>query len=223
MTYGSTFPVWRAAAGDHWHAYTHHAFVEGLRDGTLPRESFLHYLVQDYLYLVHFARAWALAMTKAETLEEMRHCAATTQALIDDELRLHTRICAEAGISESTLQSAEERPATLAYTRYVLDAGHAGGFLDLMAALAPCVMGYGEIGARLLASDPAPDYADWIETYGGGDYQELCSRVGTLIDEAVRLRLGERAEASPSWPRLCQRFTTATRLEVGFWDMGLDP
>jgi thiaminase/transcriptional activator TenA len=44
-----------------------------------------------------------------------------------------------------------------------------------------------------------------------------------LIDEAVRLRLGEGAEASPSWPRLCQRFTTATRLEVGFWDMGLDP
>ena len=225
MSYGATFPLWRAAAGDAWRAYAHHAFVERMRDGTLPREAFLRYLVQDYLFLVHFSRAWALAVTKAETLEEMRACAATVHALLDDEMRLHVETCAAAGISEAELFVAREAPQNLAYTRYVLDAGHSGDFLDLMAALAPCVLGYGEIGTRLAAEAGQTPYADWIATYSGADYQRTCRDVGALIDAAVAHRLGASPESSPQssprWPRLCARFETATRLEVDFWAMGL--
>jgi hydroxymethylpyrimidine/phosphomethylpyrimidine kinase len=35
-----------------WHQFTHHEFVEGIGQGTLPIERFKAYLVQDYLYLV---------------------------------------------------------------------------------------------------------------------------------------------------------------------------
>lgn len=223
MSYGQTFPLWRAAAGVHWPAYTGHAFVESLGDGSLPRTAFLHYLVQDYLFLVHFARAWALAVTKADTIDEMRACAATTQALIDEEMRLHVGICARAGVDEAALQGADERFENLAYTRFVLDAGHSGDFLDLLAALAPCVLGYGEIGARLMERPGDTPYAEWIETYGGADYQEVCASVGALIDGAVARRLGPDPTSSPRWPGVCRTFTTATRLEVGFWDMGLTP
>ena len=219
--YGTTFPRLRDAAGAVWENYTHHAFVEGLRDGTLPRAAFLGYLVQDYVFLIHFARAWALAVTKADALEEMRACAATVDALVNHELSLHVTTCAEAGLSEADLFNAEEHPANLAYTRYVLDAGHSGDFLDLLAALAPCVMGYGEIGARLgpVAADHA--YADWINTYAGAEYQQVCRDAGALFDAAVARRLGDDPAVTPGWDRLCHRFTTATRLEVAFWDMGL--
>lgn len=219
--YGTTFPQWRESAGEAWPAYTRHAFVEGLRDGTLPRAAFLHYLVQDYVFLIHFSRAWALAVTKAETLDEMRACAATVHALIDEEMKLHVKTCAEAGISEQALFDAVERPENLAYTRYVLDAGHSGDFVDLLAALAPCVLGYGEIGARLLAEKTSDEYSEWIETYGGDEYQQVCRDVGALIDGAVARRVGDAA--NPRWSTLCKTFTTATRLEVGFWDMGLRP
>lgn len=220
--YGSTFPRLRDAAGAVWTDYTHHAFVEGLRDGTLPRKAFLGYLVQDYIFLIHFARAWALAVTKADALEEMRACAATVDALVNGELSLHVKTCAKAGLSEADLFAAEEHPANLAYTRYVLDAGHSGSFLDLIAALAPCVMGYGEIGLRLrpaVTSDHP--YADWITTYAGDDYQQVCRDAGALFDGAAARRLGDAPESTPGWTRLCQRFATATRLEVAFWDMGL--
>ena len=118
MSYGATFPLWRQASGEVWRDYTRHAFVTGLGDGTLPREAFLGYLVQDYLFLVHFARAWALAVTKADTIDEMRLCAATVHALIDEEMRLHVVTCAEAGIDEDMLARAEEKTANIAYTRY---------------------------------------------------------------------------------------------------------
>ncbi|MGX0903189.1 thiaminase/transcriptional activator TenA [Roseovarius sp. MBR-79] len=220
--YGVTFPALRDAAGAVWRDYTHHAFVEGLRDGSLPRAAFLGYLVQDYIFLIHFSRAWALAVTKADTVEEMRACAATVHALVNGEIALHVRTCAEAGLSEADLFAAEEHPANLAYTRYVLDSGHSGDFLDLLAALAPCVMGYGEIGARLLPEAGAGHpYADWITTYGAADYQQVCRDTGALLDGAMTRRLGPDPRATPGWARLVHRFTTATRLEVGFWEMGM--
>jgi len=221
MSYGVTFPFWRAAASETWEAYTRHAFVEGMRDGSLPRPAFLRYLVQDYLFLVHFSRAWALAVTKAETLEEMRTCAATVHALLHEEMRLHVRTCAAEGIPEAELFAARELPQNLVYTRYVLDAGHSGDFLDLMAALAPCVLGYGEIGTRLAADAGETPYAEWIATYSGTDYQSTCREVGALIDTAVARRLGPAPVDNPRWPRLCARFETATQLEVDFWGMGL--
>ena len=221
MSYGTTFPLWRAAASDAWHAYTRHAFVEGMRDGSLPRAAYLRYLVQDYLFLVHFSRAWALAVTKAETLDEMRACAATVHALLDEEMRLHVQTCAAEGIPEAELFATRESPQNIAYTRYVLDAGHSGDFLDLLAALAPCVLGYGEIGMRLATDAGKTPYADWIGTYAGAEYQRTCHEVGTLIDAAVARRLGPARQDSPRWPRLCARFETATRLEVDFWGMGL--
>lgn len=218
--YGRAFALWRAAAPE-WQAYVRHPFVQGLGDGTLPRPSFLHYLVQDYVFLTHFARAWALAVVKADTLDEMRACAATVDALVNHEMQMHVRTCAAAGISEADLAAAQEAPGNLAYTRYVLEAGFSGDFLDLMAALAPCVLGYGEIGARLAGQGPAEAYREWIDTYAGEDYQQTCRDVGALIDGALVSRLGDSFDATPRWGRLTHRFATATRLEAGFWDMGL--
>lgn len=217
--YGRAFALWRAQAPA-WGAYTRHAFVEGLRAGTLPCANFLHYLRQDYIFLIHFSRAWALAAAKSDTLAELRAASATVHALAHVEMPLHVDLCASAGIDAAELEATEEAPANLAYTRYVLEAGYSGDFLDLMAALAPCVLGYGEIGARLAGSGGA--YAQWCDTYGGAEYQGLCHDVGALIDGALLHRLGPDWAASPRMARLGARFATATRLEVGFWQMGLD-
>jgi len=222
--YGKTFALWREGAAGSWHDYTHHAFVQGLGDGTLPRAAFLHYLVQDYVFLVHFARAWSLAVVKSETLEEMKICAGTVDALVNHEMSLHVKTCAEAGIDEATLFEATEAVENIAYTRYVMDAGVQGDFLDMMAALSPCVMGYGEIGLRLAATQTmsTPPYADWIATYAGSEYQSVCENVGAMIDAAVARRIGDVSN-SPRAATLQERFTMATKLEVGFWQMGLTP
>lgn len=222
MSFGTTFAAWRDSTPA-WPAYTRHAFVQGLGDGTLPHAAFLHYLTQDYVFLIHFSRAWALAITKADTVEEMRLASGTVNGLINDEIDLHIKTCAAAGIDEATLFATQERQENLAYTRYVLDAGHSGDLLDLLAALAPCVMGYGEIGAHLAAAKTSDTYDDWIDTYASDDYQQLCRDVGALMDGAVARRIGDGATTSPRWSSLQARFAMATQLEVGFWDMGLDP
>ncbi|MBE9640343.1 thiaminase II [Salipiger mangrovisoli] len=221
--YGRAFAAMRVQAGGAWRDYTRHAFVERLGDGSLPREAFLHYLRQDYVFLVHFSRAWALAVVKSETHAEMLAAVGTVNALVAEEMQLHVEICAQAGIPADDLFATAERPENLAYTRFVLEAGYSGDLLDLLAALAPCVMGYGEIGARLHTEATSERYADWIGTYAGKEYQQSCAAVGALLDGALERRLGAEFERSPRWQRLCRTFRTATELEVGFWQMGLTP
>ncbi|MDG1030275.1 MAG: thiaminase II [Alphaproteobacteria bacterium] len=222
MKYGSSFAQFRAGAGNVWQEYVSHRFVTGMGDGTLPRAAFLYYLKQDYVFLIHFSRAWALAVAKADTVDEMRACTATLNALINEELKLHIELCGREGIDEATLFATQEAPQNLVYTRYVLDAGYSGDFLDMLAALAPCVLGYGEIGASLGASSTSDIYREWINAYSSSEYQDVCGEFGVLMDNAIHSRLGTTAEHSARMPALQKRFTMATSLEVGFWQMGIE-
>jgi thiaminase/transcriptional activator TenA len=216
----SLFERLKADATDEWRAYVDHSFVRGLGDGTLPRDCFRHYLVQDYLFLIQFARAYALAAYKAPDLEALRHKAATLNAILD-EMKLHVRLAAEWGESEADLNGAIEAQATVAYTRFVLDAGMQGDLLDLMVVLSPCVIGYAEIG-QTLAAAPAGlstdnPYRGWIEEYAGAAYQDVANDARDELDRLARVSLTDAR-----YPRLLALFRQATRLEADFWQMGLD-
>ena len=220
--YGRAFALWRDAALESWEAYTRHRFVRALGDGTLPRGAFLHYMRQDYVFLMQYARAWSLAVAKSDSRREMQVAAATVDALVNHELQLHVEVCAAEGITEAELFDLPEAPQNLAYTRFVLASGYSGGFLDLMAALAPCSFGYGEIGLRLASEASSTTYQRWIDTYAGREFQDGCVGLGAMIDGALEERLGARFAEAPCWNALCRTFQTATELEAGFWDMGLE-
>ncbi len=210
-----------------WERYIRHPFVRGLGDGSLPEACFRHYLGQDYLFLMHFARAYALAVYKAEDLEEMRAAADTLDALLNGEMALHVGYCAGWGMTEADMAALPEDPRNMAYTRYVLERGLAGDLLDLLVALAPCVVGYAEIG-RWLADDPATlrdgnPYRDWIETYAAADYQSVTRASIAQLDRVAAKRIGADPRSSVRWDSLAATFGAATRLEISFWDMGLNP
>ncbi len=223
---GSFYAALRKAAGEDWPAYTEHAFVAGLADGCLPEAAFKHYLVQDYLFLIHFARCYALGVYKAETVEEMRHCQTAVGAILDQELSLHIAYCRDWGLEEAAILASEEDPSNLAYTRYVLDRGLAGDYLELLVALAPCAIGYAEIGARLLAAPGTKcqgnPYYPWIEAYGGEEFQDLALSSVRQLQSAAERRLGPSPEQASRFGHMAAVFRRATRLEIGFWQMGLD-
>lgn len=216
---GRLFGQLKVACAEEWARYVHHPFVRALGEGTLPLAAFRHYLEQDYLFLVQFARAWALAVVKSDSLAEMRQAARGLHAILDQELSLHVSFAAGWGVSEAELAAAAEAPATLAYTRYVLATGFSGDLLDLEVALVPCIIGYAEIGAALArtASLEGHPYRAWIETYAGPDYQEVARAAAVELD-----RLWESRAGGGRFERLAAIFREATRLEADFWQMGLD-
>ena len=176
---------------DAWKAHTEHEFIAGLADGTLPVEAFKYYLIQDYLYLVQFSRANALAAYKASTMEDIS-MSAQIVSHIHREMSLHIDYCAGFGVSKEEMEASEESLACTAYTRqvrfikiscmdtdnrrYVLDIGQSQDWLALQISMAPCLIGYGVI-ARRLYDDPKTKregniYWKWIENYVADDYTE---------------------------------------------------
>ncbi|MDX1270121.1 MAG: TenA family protein, partial [Oceanisphaera sp.] len=180
-----------------------------------------HYLKQDYLFLIQFGRAFALAAYKSPTLADLRHAKAGLDAIIDLELGLHIDYCRQWGISEQELAELPEARATLAYTRYVLDTGNRGDLLDLHVALAPCLVGYADL-ARWLVEQPGTlrgeqnPYEAWIAMYASAEFQAAAQ----AEVEWLNARL---AEISPTrFSQLSRIFNDATRLEIDFWNMGLN-
>ncbi|MBV1799828.1 TenA family protein [Siccirubricoccus sp. G192] len=217
---GGLYRRLRAACAEDWRAYTWHPFVQGLSEGTLPLAAFRRYLIQDYLFLIHFARAKALAVFKAESIEAMREKTAAIGAILSETL-MHLRYCAEWGIPEAEVRGTPEASETVAYTRYVIDRGLAGDILDLEVALAPCTVGYGEVALRILA-DPRRrlaenPYETWIATYADPGYQAMARAAAARIDALGLSHGGEARFAS-----LSATFAEAARLEARFWQQGLD-
>ena len=208
------------ACADDWRDYTDHAFVRGLADGSLPEACFRHYLGQDYLFLIHFARAYGLAAYKAETLGDIRQAAAGLSAIIDVEMALHVEFCRGWGLDEGAMAALSEADETIAYTRYVLEKGLQGDLLDLHVALAPCMLGYAEIGATLgkypTAQAEANPYAPWIEMYASDEYQAVASD-----EQATLNRLMAERGGPGRLPSLIKIFRQATRLETAFWQMAM--
>lgn len=203
-----------------WQAYIQHSFVRQLGDGSLAPEAFQHYLKQDYLFLIQFARAFALAAYKSPTLTDLRQAKEGLQAIVDVELDLHISYCKEWGISEEELARLPEARATLAYTRYVLDTGNRGDLLDLHVALSPCMVGYGEIANWLNSRAETRRgeqnaYDAWIAMYESDEFQHAMDAEIRWLDERL-------ADVSPArFEQLTRIFSDATRLEIDFWQMGL--
>jgi thiaminase/transcriptional activator TenA len=217
---GGLFRALRAGAAREWDAYLWHPFVQGLADGTLPLAAFRRYLVQDYLFLVQFARAQALAVVKAESLDAMREKGRVVQAILD-ETKLHLVYCREWGLDEAAVLAEAEAPETVCYTRWVMDQGFRGDILDLEVALAPCTVGYGELAMRIEASpgrvrDGNP-YENWIVQYAGAEYQAVARRSAERLD-----RLGQTHGGAARLASLTRVFAEASRLEADFWQMGLN-
>ncbi|PKY01505.1 DNA polymerase alpha, catalytic subunit [Aspergillus campestris IBT 28561] len=201
-----------------WEKFTKHGFVSSMANGTLPVENFKQYLVQDYLYLVHFARSNALAAYKAKTMASI---SASSQIVlhIERETALHLDYCASFGLTKEEMERTPEHLACTAYSRYILDVGQSEDWLALQMALAPCLIGYGAIARRLHADQETlregNRYWQWIENYVADDYTKAVQLGSELLETHMR-------DVSPSrMEELIQIFIRATELEVKFWDMGL--
>lgn len=210
----------REAAGEEWTRYTRHEFVRRLGDGSLEQAAFRHYLIQDYLFLIHFARAKALAIFKAESVEAMREKVSGIAATLSETM-MHLRYCEGWGISQAEVLATPEAAETVSYTRYVIDRGLAGDILDLEVALAPCTVGYGEVALRVEACAERKRegnlYETWIRTYADPGYQALAKAAAARIDA-----LGVSHGGAARFPMLSAIFSEAARLEARFWQMGLD-
>ncbi|OQY48193.1 MAG: hypothetical protein B6242_02940 [Anaerolineaceae bacterium 4572_78] len=223
------------ACQDKWTAYIQHEFIQKIGDGSLPNACFQRYLVQDYLYLIQLARAWALVVYKSDELENMRSAVSVLHNLLHKEIELHVDYCTSWGISQTELSNAIEEKNTLAYSRYILDCGLSGDILDLYVALTPCNVGYVVIAQNLmnverqrllwtrqekfsktfLGCSDNP-YLPWIEMYANKVNRQIAEQSIQNLEHFANLRMNDKR-----LPQLVKIFGQALEFEIGFWEIGL--
>lgn len=196
-----------------------HPFVTGVGDGTLPVENFKHYVKQDYVYLIDYARVLALASARAPDLETMGWFAGLLDETLNTEMELHRRYCTEFGITRHDLETTVAAPTTVAYTSFLLKVAYQNSFAELVASLMPCQWGYWMIGDHLAKQgEPksAPLYRRWIQMYSSPEFADLASAIRSLGDRVAE-------EAPPSQlAAMSDAYLTSLRFELRFWDMALN-
>jgi len=214
MTESFSAGLWRGIA-DIYAAILAHPFIAGLTDGSLPRDAFAFYLVQDALFLRRYAQALAAVAGQAPDTAGTEMFARHAAGIVAAEMSLHESLLADLGMDPASVDGAQEAPTTLAYTSYLLAAVRGGSYGEGVGAVLPCYWIYWEVGKHLVGKgSPDPGYQRWIDTYGAAEFGAEALEVIAVTD-----KLGP-ALAPAERERVRRHFRATSRYEWMFWDMG---
>ena len=206
-----------ARSRDLWEAYLEHPFVRGIADGSLDEDKFRYYMIQDYLYLVEYARVFALGVAKARDMDSMRLFAGYVGQILDGEMEIHRAYMKRLGIDPEDAERAAPALDNRSYTSYMLNVAFSEGPEAIMASILSCALSYEHIALRILQSNPDADkhpfYGEWIQGYADPGYHEANEALITLT-ERLTAGCGE-AEML----HLEEIFRECSRYEMAFWDM----
>lgn len=188
-------------------------FNKELAAGTLARETFQFYIVQDALYLDQYARTLAIAGARGPdgaTLRAFGHYAIEAIAV---EQALHERYLREFGVDPSSIATAEPSPDCLGYTSFLMATAYHEPWEVLVAALLPCFWLYWDVGTTI-AKTAAHDnpYRAWIDTYADDGFGAAVRAVIACSDQAAAVASDNVSD------RMATAFIRSCQYEWLFWD-----
>jgi thiaminase/transcriptional activator TenA len=206
-----------AAARPIWDRYNEHPFVKGIEDGTLDKEKFRYYILQDYLYLEEYAKVFAIGVAKAEDLEMIRLFAGYINVLTDGEMDIHRGYMGELGITQEELDAMPRALDNLSYTSYMLRVAYEETQVEIIAGILSCAHSYEMIAKRIIDNNPDsvnhPFYGDWIKGYASDAYTKENVALMAHLDRLTEHYTEQQVQ------HLIDIFVACSRYEELFWDM----
>ena len=154
-------------------------FVQGIKNGDLPKTKFQEYLAQDYFFLESFARAYGLAVSKSRNKKNIKTLSVLLSG-VSEELILHETYAKEWDIDLTTNLIG---PATKKYTDFLEEVSLNLSLIEIMSAMTPCMRLYSWLGKKLLNMISDNPYKEWILTYSDESFDNLEKSRENLIDE----------------------------------------
>ncbi len=188
-------------------------FNRELAAGTLDPERFQFYMLQDALYLEQYARALAVASSKAPEPDAVQFFARAAEQALVVERALHGGFFQKFGIDPRDAAAAEPSPTCYGYTNFLLAIALRDSYTELAAAILPCFWIYWEVGKHI-AAETAPDnpYQAWIDTYSDPGF-------GDAVETAIAIADRAADAASPvGQAAMLRMFKRSAQFEWMFWD-----
>lgn len=194
-------------------AILNHPFIRELTAGTLTKERFKFYMVQDALYLTEFSRVLSLVAARAPDPDTMMQFDESARNVLVVERALHETFFREFGITSDVVVDAERASACFTYTNFLLATAHGSPVEVAVSSVLPCFWIYWEVGKHVRAeATPSNPYRLWIDTYGDEDFGERVCNVIATADAMA-------ASAAPAvLDGMMHAFRRASQLEWMFWD-----
>lgn len=200
-----------------WEDGYNHPFVQELGAGTLSKDKFKFYLLQDYLYLLEYAKVFAIAMTKSNNEKMLSNLSSITKATLVDEMKIHHLYMKEFGIREEEVKNVKASLFNRTYTANMLATALKGDLVETLSTVFPCAWTYCDYAKRLKEQykNNLEDnfYKSWIETYAGEDFENSFEWFYDAIDELVINKSKEEKT------RVEEIFISSVEFEYMFWDM----
>ncbi|WML37615.1 thiaminase II [Clostridium sp. OS1-26] len=199
-----------------WESYYTHPFVKGIGDGTLEVDKFKFYMIQDYIYLLDYAKVYALGVVKADREDIMQGFSTMVNGILNGEMSIHRSYMKRLGITQEEIENTKASLSNISYTHYMLAVSQMGGLAELSVSLLACMWSYQEIG-KVLSKNPGATehefYGEWIRGYISEEYKEGTQWIIDLVDE-----LSENFSTKDK-EKLKEIFINTSKYEYMFWDM----
>jgi len=205
----------RRANQELWERMVTHPFPQELGDGTLPREKFRRYFLQDYAFVGPLIKLVALGVAKAPDLSSARPLAAFLQGFFaGGEEGLFQRVFQDLGVPPEEYLRVRPLPTTQAFNAYLTAVAYDGSFADILTCLLVTEGAYVDWSRRLARTGRIPSdsfYREWIDIHASEELKGFVDWVAGWLDRAA-LSPGQRA-------RVEEVFTAVLRYEFAFWEM----
>ena len=154
-------------------------FVQGLKNGDLPKTKFQEYLAQDYFFLESFARAYGLAVSKSKNKKTIKILNGLLSG-VSKEIILHETYANKWDID---LTNNLIEPATKQYTDFLEEVSLNLSLIEILCSMTPCMRLYSWIGKNLINMISNNPYKEWILTYSDQSFENLAKSLENIIDE----------------------------------------
>ncbi len=210
----------RKAADLVWEEGYRQPFIRELDEGTLPREKFAFYLLQDFRYLNDYARVHALGLAKTDDPEIMAFMLNVQNGALNVESTVHRTYLASYGITDEQMNNVRQSAFARAYTSNILSIAYGKGILDILVAVLPCAWVYADYGYRL-AHEFADtldvnQYKSWVDMYKTDEFWQGSAWLIEHIEKLAAEVSEERKQ------ELVDIFVTGVENEYMFWSSAYD-
>lgn len=200
-----------------WDKYLQHPFVKAIGEGTLDKEKFKNYLIQDYLYLKDYGKVFALGIVKSKSMKEMKFYHNAISGIVNDESAVHIEYLNDFGFSPEETEKQKCNLTTASYTNFMLGIALKGNCKEIAMATMPCTWSYYYIGKYLY--DTYRDnlnnnfYSPWIKEYSSESFRLCVEEWRRYIDDICKDLSSDEEE------ELIDIFIKASLYELEFWNM----
>jgi len=187
-----------------WERLTTHPFVVAVADGSLPKEAFERWLVEDHYFVMGFRRFLARMVEIAPT-EAARDLLVAGLAALQPELELFREEAGRRGLDLGH----EPAPTNVGYTAFV-QASPLDGFPVALTVLYGAERAYFDAWSAARATcDAGSPYWPFVDNWSSEAFGRWVHDIDLLLEATV---------PDAGDPTIHRAFTRVVRFELRFWD-----